>query len=134
MAEPKSCFIQVFIAVRSIVILIRAFNVLAIGWFTRIFPLDGQHELPKRLASLFPTKSDTKHGSNSVLTLPRPRKTFHPFLATILPSARLSRWMIFNSPLRGQTACTTGFLVHSSPPVVLFLPLFISVFSPPLSR
>lgn len=87
----------------------------------------------ERLASLFPAKSDTKHGPNSVLARGAPlrpavREKLHPFLATILPSAHLSRWMIFNSPLRGQTACTTGFSVHSSTPVVSFLPFFISVF------
>lgn len=67
------------------------FYIFVIGQFTSVSPLNGNMNLPtKRLASLFPTKSDTKHNPNPVPAAPFPpfREKLHPFLATILPSVR----------------------------------------------
>lgn len=63
--------------------------------------------------------------SLALYSVPPFAKNFIPF-SQLFCRACLSRWLIFNSPLRGQTACTTGFLVHSSITGVPALP-----FSPP---
>jgi len=97
---------------------------LFIGRFLRAFllSLDRRNmNLPgRRLTSLFSAKFDTKHGpqpfpyASSHFTV---REKLHPFLATI-PRVRPSRWLIFNSLLREQTARTASFPTQSEHPRV----------------
>lgn len=124
------------------------YYVLAIRRFTSVSPLDGNMNFPtERLASLFPAKSDTKHGPNPALAAsPRLpiREKLHPFLATIPPSAARPLAVAdfqFSSP---RTNCLRhwllGALKHSRRLLSLSLSLTATLpvippwyFSPPLT-
>lgn len=109
---PYSSFIA--FRVTSVILIRTYFNALAIGRFTSISSLS----TPTWTSQLSDWHLYFPQSPIRNTAPPRPtiREKLHPFLATIPPSARFSRWLIFNSPLRGQTTCATGFLAHSSPP------------------